>query len=245
MWITVKAVYDLETLQLIERVGYEYSGPVMLACSSGGQVGQTDRDIQAANAATAKTLQAHANITFAQQESVLARQTARYGQMVSNPMGYSPQELHTATTSVNDNTARAAKQAIGAAAAAGARYGAADIGGGAIGQVAGEIGSEAAQSKSQQLGQISAANEAMKRQNFLTGLQGLDQSGAAYGGASGAATSGAVGTSESAVQAGSGALAAQQAGWQNLSGVLTGIGGIAAGVTGTGGLAGLLKPGGK
>jgi hypothetical protein len=214
-------------------------------CSSGGQITQTDKDIQAANAATAKTLQIHADMTFANQQAVLGRQQARLSQMVSNPMGYSPQELHVAATSINDNTARAAKQALGSAAAFAAAHGGADVGGGGAGTMAAEIGSEAAQSKSQQLGQLSAASEAMKRQNFLTGLQGLQQVGAEYGGASTAATSGSIGTADSAVQAGSGALAAQQAGWQNLSGVLTGIGGIVGGVTGMGGIAGLMKPAAK
>ncbi len=214
-------------------------------CSSGGQIAQTDKDIQAANAATAKTLQAHADMTFAQQQAVLGRQMARMGQMVSNPMGYSKAYIHTATTSINDSTAQAAKQALASSAAFAATHGGADVGGGGVGQEAGQIGAQAGFEKSRELGQLSAGDEARKQENFLTGLQGMKQAGDAYGAASTEATSGAIGDSTSAVSAGSGALAAQDAGWQHTMGMISAAGGLVADFTGTKGLAGLLKGGGQ
>src|ERR1700704_4878630 len=106
-------------------------------------------------------------------------------------MGYTPAQLHTATTSINDNTARAAKQALGSAAAFAAAHGSSDIGGGAIGQVAGGIGSAGAQSKSAQLASLSQQSEAMKQQNFWNAISGLNSVGSELGGAGGTAIGGA------------------------------------------------------
>ena len=51
--------------------------------------------------------------------------------------------------------------------------------------------------------------------------------GSELGGAGGMAIGGAGSAANSAVNAGSGALAAQQAGWQDIGGVLSGLGGLA------------------
>jgi hypothetical protein len=196
-------------------------------CSSGGKVGQTDQALQDAQAKMTATLNQDYNTTFAEQQSVLGQQKARLDYIAANPMGYSPRELHTATASINDNTARAAKQALGSAAAFAASHGGADIGGGAVGQVAGVIGSEAAQSKAGQLSSLSQQNEEMKQKNFWSAISGLNSVGSELGGSGGTAISGATSTAGTAVNAGSGALAAQNAGWEHLSGVLGGISGLA------------------
>ena len=50
MKITIKSVYDIETGQLISWDGYDYDGPVALACS-GGKVQANDQALQDANLA--------------------------------------------------------------------------------------------------------------------------------------------------------------------------------------------------
>ena len=45
MKITIKSVYDIETGQLISWDGYDYEGPVELACSSGGDVAAQDKAV--------------------------------------------------------------------------------------------------------------------------------------------------------------------------------------------------------
>jgi hypothetical protein len=227
MRITTKAVYDIETGRLIFWSGYEYTGLVALACSSGGQVATNDQALQNSEIAANKTYLQDYNTSFANQETVLAQQKARLDQEISNPMGYSPAELHSATTSINENTATAAKQAIGAAAAAGARYGSSDIGGGGTAARVGEIASAATGEKARELSSLSQQNEQLKQQRLQAGLAGLQNVASEYGGASSGATAGAGSTASGAVGAGSGVLAAKQAGWDELAGTLGAIGGVA------------------
>lgn len=195
-------------------------------CSSGGEVAQTDEALQKSQAAFANTLSQNYQLAFGQQQQVLGQQMARLNNMVANPLGYTPTELHAAKTSINDTTATAAKQALGSAAAFAAAHGASDVGGGGAGEIAGEIGANAALSKSQALSSLSQQNEAMKRQNFLTALEGLNNMGSAYGSSAGTAAGTEIGAASSGVSAGEGALAAKQASWQNIGGVLSGIAGL-------------------
>jgi hypothetical protein len=202
-------------------------------CSSGGSVASTDEALQKSQAAMNNTLNADYSTTFAEQQSVLGQQRARMDAIAANPMGYTPVQLHTATTSINDNTARAAKQALGAAAAfAAAHGGAADISGGGAAQMAGQIGSEAAQSKAGQLAALSQQSEELKQKNFWNAISGLNSVGSELGGAGGTAIGGAGNAASTSIGAGSGALAAKQAGWQNLSGIISGIGGLATAASG-------------
>jgi len=201
-------------------------------CSSGGQVAQVDKDLQAAQAKMTTTLNADYSTTFGEQQGLLGNLQAKMNYIAANPMGYSPAQLHAAKTSINENTATAAKQALGAAAAFAASHGAADVGSGPAGELAGEIASGAAQSKSQQLLALSQQNEEMKQKNFWNAISGLNSVGSELGGAGGTAIGGATSTSNSAVNAGSRALSAQQAGWENFGSVLSGISGMTKAVAG-------------
>lgn len=201
-------------------------------CSSGGSVGKTDEALQKSQAAMTNTLNADYSTSFAEQQSVLADLRAKMNYISANPMGYTSQQLATAKTSINENTATAAKQALGSAAAFAATHGGADVGGGAVGELAGQIGSAATQSKAQALANLSNSNEELKQQNFWKAIGGLNSVGSEYGGAGGTAIGGAGTAAGTSVQAGSGALAAQQAGWQDLGGVLSGVGGLVSAGTG-------------
>lgn len=201
-------------------------------CSSGGKVAQNDLALQQAQTTMTNTLNQDYSTTFAQQQNVLSGLQAKMNYMAANPMGYTPAELHNATTSINENTATAAKQAIGSAAAYAAAHGGADTGSGVAGEIAGQIGSGAAQSKAAQLSSLSQQNEGMKRQSFWNAISGLNSVSSQLGGAGGTAIGGASGAASTATGAGSGALAAQQAGWEDLGGVLSGIGGLATAASG-------------
>lgn len=241
MLITINPCLDMETLQWISNDGvYEYTGPIIRACS-GGATQQTDQALQTSQAAAASNLQADYATTFAEQQNVLAQQTAKLNYIASNPMGYSPQELASATTNINENTASGAKQALGAAAAFAASHGGADIGSGTTGQIAGEIGSAAAQSKASQLATLSNANQGMKRANMWQALGGLQNVGSEYGSAASTAEGGANSSAGTSVNAGSGALAAQESGFSEFGSILSGIGGLVSAGTG---VAGLIPQGG-
>lgn len=195
-------------------------------CSSGGEVSQTDEALQQSQANMTNQLNADYSTTFAEQQQVLANQQARLSAIAANPMGYTTAQLHDATTNINENTATAAKQALGAAAAYSAGHGAADVGSGVAGQLAASIASGAAQSKAQQLNSLSQQNEGIKQQNFWNAIGGLNSVGSELGGAGGTAISGGGSAANSSIGAGSGALAAQQAGWQDVAGVIGGIGSL-------------------
>jgi hypothetical protein len=194
-------------------------------CSSGGEISQSDEALQKAQTAMTNTLNQDYSTTFAEQQSVLNNQMARLNAIAANPMGYTTAQLHNATTNINENTASAAKNAVGAAAAYAASHGgsAGDVGGGPESQAVGQAVSGAAQSKAAQLSALSQQNEGLKQQNFWNAIGGLNSVGSELGGAGGTAIGGAGNAAGSAVGAGSGALAAQQAGWQDVAGVIGGI----------------------
>lgn len=196
-------------------------------CSSGGSVASTDAGLQAALSAASKTMLANYNTAFGEQNAVANQQAARLNYMVANPLGYSPQQLHNATSSINENVATAAKQAIGAAAGFAAAHGGADVGSGVAGSLVGQIASEAGQSKAKQLADLSNQNQSMKQQNLWSALGGLRDVGSQFGTEASTASSGGSSAAGEAVGAGTGETAAQQAGWQDVSGVLSGISGIA------------------
>jgi len=195
-------------------------------CCSGGAVAASDIALQKAQAAQVTQQNNDYNTTFAEQQGILNAQTARLNYVAANPMGYTPQQLASATTSINENTATAAKQAIGAAASFASSHGGADIGSGATGSLAGEIASSATLSKAGQLADVSRQNQSMKQQNFWTAINGLSNTGAEYGGAGSTAIGGSGNLGNDSVNAGSGALAAQQASWGNVMGVVKGVAGL-------------------
>jgi len=198
-------------------------------CSSGDS---TAGSLEKSQAAMTNTLNADYTTAFAEQQTALAGLTAKMNYLTANPMGYTPQQLSTAKTSINENTATAAKQALGAAAAFAAAHGGADIGNGAMGQIAGEIGSAAAQSKAGQLAGLSEQNEELKQQNFWKGISGLNSAASQYGGAGATAISGAGNAAESSVNAGQLKLASQQAGWADVGGIISAAGGLATAAAG-------------
>ena len=198
-------------------------GPISFGCSSGDS---TAGALEKSQAAMTSTLNADYGTAFAEQQQALSGLTAKMNYLTANPMGYTPQQLATATTSINENTATAARQALGSAAAYAAAHGGADIGNGAMGQIAGEIGSSAAQSKAQQLAGLSNANQEMKQQNFWKGISGLNSAASQYGGAAATAISGAGNAAESSVNAGQLKLASQQAGWADVGGMISAAGGL-------------------
>jgi hypothetical protein len=195
-------------------------------CSSGGEVASTDEALQKSQAAMTNTLNADYSLTFAEQQSVAKDMIARADNLMANPLGFTAPELATATTAINENTATAAKQAIGAAGAFAASHGGADVGNGSIGQIAGEIGSAAQQSKAQQLSTLSNANEAQKRSSFYAGLSELNNAGNDLGGVGSTALGGSAGAASTSTGAGSGALAAQNQTWGDISGILGGVAGL-------------------
>lgn len=195
-------------------------------------VEQSDLALQQAQTTTANTLNQDYATTFSEQQGVLGNLQAKMNYVAANPMGYTPAQLATAKTSINENTATAAKQALGAAAAYAAAHGGADVGSGVAGEIAGQVASNAAQSKAQQLSALSTANETLKQQNFWKAISGLQGVGSEYGGAGGTAIGGAGTAANSATGAGAGAVSANEAELAGVGSILGGIGGLVSAGTG-------------
>jgi hypothetical protein len=228
MRIVINPVMDMETLKWVSNSGsYEYAGPMVLACSSGGKVAVDDQALQDATLASVKQQTADYGTTFAEQQQVLNSIKTRMQAEATNPMGYTPAQLAIQRTSINENFSNAAKQALGSAAAFAAAHGSSDIGGGATGQIAGQIGTAAATGAAQARASLAQQNEALKQENRWKALSGLDTVGAQYGGAGATAIGNVAGVSNASTGAGEGVTQAKQAGWQDVSGVLSGISGLA------------------
>lgn len=195
-------------------------------CSDSQNVEATDNALMTANAAANQNFLADAKTAFAGQQNLIARQTALANQMVTNPLGYSPQELKSMTTNINENFAGAAKKALGSAAAFGATHGAADVGGGGAAQMAGEIGATEAGGAAGARAQLESQNQEMKRQNMLAGLSELNQAGAGAGEATKTAIGGAGETGTTGLNAGAGALSAANTGWEDFGAALSGAAGV-------------------
>lgn len=201
-------------------------------CSGAGGVESDSQELEKAQLNMTNELDANYQMAFAEQQQVLQQQQARLNAIAANPMGLSQQQMATSTTSINENTAAAAKRAMGAAAAFAAQHGGADVGSGVVGQIAGEIGSEAAQSKANQIAQLSNVNQATKQQNLWKALGGMQEVGNAYQGASGTAAGSSAGVAGSSTQAGGEVLQAGNEGWSDVLGALGAAGGaLTAGAT--------------
>jgi hypothetical protein len=182
--------------------------------------------LQNADVAQTKALNADYATTFAEQQGILGPLQAKLSYMATNPMGYSAPALAAQKASINNNTATAAKQAIGAAAAYSAAHGGADVGGGGIASTVGKIANEAAQSKAGQLENLTMSNEQLKQQNMWNALSGLQSVGAQYGGQGSTAAGTTAGVSNAGQGAGAGAVSAANTGWSDFGSVLSGIAGL-------------------
>jgi hypothetical protein len=196
-------------------------------CSSTEKaVQQSDLELQqqaqAQNAAFMQDFQT----TFAEQQAIQGSQAAKLAYIQANPMGYTPAEIHGQITNIDEQTANAAKQAIGAASAFAAAHGAPDIGGGTAGVVAGQIGAATGAEKSRELTSLSMANEQEKQANLWKALGGLQEVGAQYGQSAGQSAGAAGNAIEEGVGAGGGAVSADLASTQKTAGILGAIGGL-------------------
>jgi len=222
--VTRRITWDIETWTVLEHVyTTDYVGPWELACSGGDD---TAKALEKSQAAMTTTLNNDYQTSFGEQQQVLSNLQAKLNYEATNPMGYTPTQLAAARTSINENTAGAAKRALGSAAAFAATHGGSDIGGGATGEIAGEISSAAAQSKSAQLASLAQQNEALKQENMWKGIAGLSGVASEYGGGAGTAISGAGSSANSSVGAGNLLLQSQQAGWADVGGMMSGIAGL-------------------
>jgi len=231
MKITINPVLDMETLQWIANDGvYEYCGPMVRYCWSGGDVGANDKQLMAANATAAKTSTANYFAALGAQSQIANKLATKADYMAANPLGYTPEQLHAATSSINQNISTAARQAIGKAAGFAAAHGASDVGGGAAGMEVGQIAEQAAGAKATQLAELSRQNQEMKQQNLYAALSTLKGAGSEFGGVAGTAAGAAGEQTGASLKAGEGEIAAKQAQAENVGAIIQSVAGGATGI---------------
>ncbi len=192
--------------------------------------------------AMTQTLNASYQTMFSEQQALLKPLQAQLQQMVTNPQGFSPQELATLRTSSTDQTATQFKNAAIAANTMGAAHGGADLSSGVQAGIEASVAAQGAQVQSQNQNQITLANEQQRQQNYWKAISGLgDVAGlenptpVAGAGAS---------VANSGTNAGNLLLNSQQASWGNIGGIISGVAGLATGLPGiVGGISGMLNPG--
>ncbi len=173
MNISTKVIWDMETMEVIERHAYDYIGPVAHCKASSQETG-----IETSTQNFYNTLQADYSQQFAGQNAILSQLSEAYSPILAagiNQQGFSPSELASFQTQATNQTAAEYQKA---AAATGERM-AAQGGGntylpkGADSQVQAGIAAQAAGQESSEQLQINEANYAQGRQNYLNAAQGM------------------------------------------------------------------------
>ena len=100
MRVNTKIVFDIETLEVLERECYEYLGPVDLCKGD-----NTASSAEQSQAAFSKQLQTAFQTNNAAQQNQLNFLNAKMQSAITNPQGYSPQTLASMRASANDAVA--------------------------------------------------------------------------------------------------------------------------------------------
>jgi hypothetical protein len=203
-------------------------------CSSGDQ---TLKSTEQSNAALTAELGADYQITFSENQAIQKQLTGILQNQISNPQGLPPEEIAAARTSATDRTGVQFENATRSANAVSAAHGGAALPSGVSAQISGDISATAASADAAEQNQITVADAQAKQQNYWNAISGLGAVGQGYN-PTGYSNS-AAGVGSSTANLGSAFLASQQAGWQDLSGIISAAGGLATGVAG---LSGKLTP---
>lgn len=193
-------------------------------CCSGDQ---NAKALEKTQLAMTQTLNANYQTMFAEQQALLKPLQAQLQQMVTNPQGFSPQELAALRTSSTDQTSQQFRNAAVSAATLGAAHGGADLSSGVQAGIEANVAAQGAQAQAGNQQQITLANEEQRQQNYWKSIGGLENV-AGLENPTPVAGAGA-GVANSATNAGDLLLKSQQASWGNIGGIISGVAGLATG----------------
>jgi hypothetical protein len=168
MRVITKAVYDIETLELIHSEGYEYSGPVELCKGD-----STAKAAEAQQAAFNKQLMTIFSQQFGQQSKIFDYLKGKLQPMIDNPTGLSPEGLAAARTSSTDQLSAAYQNAQRALNAKMVTSGESTLPSGVGGQLNEALLNAEAADKATAQTQITMQNEQLKQQNYWNAVNGL------------------------------------------------------------------------
>jgi hypothetical protein len=170
MRINSKIVFDIETLEVLERECYEYDGPI--AHAKGDQVAQGAEQSQA-NFAT--TLQNAFSANNAAQTNDLNFLNNKMQAAINNPTGYSPQTLASMRAQANDQVAAQDQNVTRAVQnSEDTRGGAEALPSGVNSQIDASIQSQAAQAGNAAQQNITEQNANLQNQNMWNAVQTED-----------------------------------------------------------------------
>jgi hypothetical protein len=168
MRISSKIVFDIETLEVVERESYEYSGPIALC--KGDQTAQNEEQSQAT---FSNTLQNAFQTNNAAQQNQLNFLNQKMQNMINNPTGYSPQTLASLRASANDQIAAQDQNVTRAVNNQQQTEGGAEgLPSGVNSQINASIASQAAQAGSAAQQNITEQNAQLQNQNMWNAVQG-------------------------------------------------------------------------
>jgi hypothetical protein len=168
MRVITKAVYDIETLELLHSEGYEYSGPVAL-CKGDSTAKQAEKQQLAFNTQLMSIFQQQ----FGQQSKIFDYLKGKLQPMIDNPTGLSAEGLAAARTANTDQFSAAYQNAQRALNAKMAASGESTLPSGVGAQLNEALLNAEAADKATGQNQITMQNEQLKQQNYWNAVNGL------------------------------------------------------------------------
>ncbi len=168
MRIYTKIIIDMSTLEVLEREGYDYSGPI--AECKGDQTAQNTENSQSN---FTNQLQSAFATNNAAQQNQLNFLNNKLQSAINNPEGYSPSTLAAMRAQATDQTAaenQNAERVVNNAQAV--KGGAAALPSGVNSQIDASIATQAGQQENQQQQQITEANANLQNQNYWNAVKG-------------------------------------------------------------------------
>lgn len=196
-------------------------------CCSGDS---TVKSTETAQAAFTNTLNSSFQTAFANNQDILGKLTGKLTDAINNPKGFDPKTLALMKTNAADTVTQQTANAQTAANAYIASHGGAELGSGVNAQIKGSIAASGATETAKEESGIDVQNGLLQNQNYWQAINGLTNVAQAENptGYANAET----GSANSVSDLSKAYLSSQQAGWQDVGGVISGIAGLATAAAG-------------
>jgi hypothetical protein len=190
----------------------------------------TAKTTEATTAALTKTLSSSFSTAFASNQDILNKVNAKLTSSLNNPQGFDPKTLALMKTNASDTVAAQTGNAQTAANAYLATHGGSELGSGVAAQIKGGIAAAGATETAKEESGIDVQNGLLQNQNYWNAVQGLTSVANAENPT--AYATAASGAGNSTADLSKAYLASQQAGWQDVGGVISGVAGLATAAAG-------------
>lgn len=170
MRIYTRIVIDMETLQVLERDGFDYNAPIMLLKGDSTASGE-----EKSQAGFSQQLQNAFQTNNAAQQNQLSFLNTKMQDAINNPQGYNAQTLASMRAGANDRVAAENQNVQRSVQAKQMTQGGADaLPSGVNSQISAAVASQAAQAGNQAQQNITEQNESLKNQNMWKAVQTED-----------------------------------------------------------------------